>query len=380
MNLLESVREHGTHVQQTIVFFDIVDSTKMKEAESEPSWLSTLIWFYDVVTEVIREGGAGTVVKYDGDGVVAAYDEDNATDALLDAIRVQESIKKAVTERHVKVFCSIGIATGEVVEIETPGGQKDYVGTVVDRAARLCSVASAQAIFVDTATTASARMNRVTSEVGRALGRDIPEYQGPVEKATVKGFKAPIDFHELQWASQHFGLKAKVMTAAALTEGPAPSGGAFRRLPPPGKPRERCSGTVKFWNSDRGWGFFVGESGEEFYSNVRDFAGTPPKVEAGDAVFFVPADPMPGKARVATAVVTVGQTVYGQVVSLRPGFAFIRVADEHGNTQDIYTALDDAQDGLDYHMTVAVTIRAGTRGACGYDLRVIDRPAPAEAA
>src|SRR5438105_4186060 len=83
---------------------------------------------------------------------------------------------------------------------------------VVDTASRLCDVASPQAIFVDEDTVASAQMNRVSGNIGRGLDRTPSEYQGSLERTSLRGFPGPVGYYEIKWDQQLFGLKSRVMT------------------------------------------------------------------------------------------------------------------------------------------------------------------------
>jgi len=203
MRLADAFASEDSRVPGTFVFIDMVDSTGYKDA-GEAAWITTTAWMYDTITAAIEQGGAGTIVKYLGDGVMVAYGLDGATVALNDAIRVQEALEDGVEGRQVRVSCAIGIATGLAVRFETSAGHYDYLGPGIDRAARLCSVASAQAIFVDTDTTDSALLNKVTSKVGHVLRHQPSDYKGEIQKAQLKGFAAPVQYHEIKWSQQLF--------------------------------------------------------------------------------------------------------------------------------------------------------------------------------
>jgi class 3 adenylate cyclase len=211
--LSDTFRSPASRVERTIMFIDMVDSTSMKEKEAEATWLTTFGFFFDLITGVIEGNARGSIVKYLGDGIMAVYGEDHGSDAINDAVSIQKGIKDSVEARKVRVHCSIGISTGEVVEFKTPRDEPDYLGSVVDRAARLCAVASAQAIFVDTATATSTQMSKVKSPVGKVLRRTINEYQGAMGKTNLKGFTAPVEYQEILWDQQLFGLKPIVVTA-----------------------------------------------------------------------------------------------------------------------------------------------------------------------
>lgn len=347
MNLFENFRDPKLRVGKAVTFVDIVDSTGMKEREPEAGWLTTFGYVYDVIREVVARGEVGLLVKYTGDGALLAYNEDFATHAINDAIQIQQTIKDSVERRQVTVNVSIGIAIGEVVEFETSHGT-DYLGTVVDRAARLCSIASAGAIFVDTATTASAQMNRVHSTVGEALGRKTDEYQGPVERASVPGFLTPVEYHEIKWDQQLFGVKSKVVSAAVDSRPAAPTPIQPRPLSTTvsnnGAAGKRgVRGTVQMWDGEKGRGRIIGPEDEPFYIDSRFIVGDA-GLERDDIVYFAPAGPTePGRNRLATATVFMGQEVEAIVVGVREeGYGFLQVADARSHTQDIFFSMTEA--------------------------------------
>jgi class 3 adenylate cyclase/cold shock CspA family protein len=365
MRLFETFRDPKLRVNKAIVFIDIVDSTGMKEREAEAAWLTTCGYIYDVITDVVESGGAGEIVKYLGDGAMVAYGEDHAIIAINDAINVQQTIKNDVDRKSVNVHCSIGIAMGEVVDFETSRSERDYLGLVVDRAARLCSIASAGAVFVDTPTTASAQMNRVRSTIGVALGRKTDEYQGPVERANVPGFVSPVEYHEIKWDQQLFGVKSKVVTAAAESR-PALSSVSSNDTSKPAATlgRRGVRGTVNLWNKETGRGFVTSADGEEFYCDSRYIVGGD-ELQRDDIVYFCPQEGGgTGKRRVAGAAVYLNQEVDAIVTNVREeGYGFLQVRDQRGNPQDLFFSLNDAEDGLCRDEVVICVVGETGRGA-----------------
>jgi class 3 adenylate cyclase len=213
MSVLDAFQSPESRVERTIVFVDLVDSTGMKEREPESSWVPTIAWLYRAISDQVQRGGAGQIVKFLGDGVMIAY-VDGATQAINDAIGIQETIRDAVFERRVRLECACALASGEVVAFLDAQQNEDYLGLVVDRAARLCSIASAQAIFVDARTIASAQLNKVRSSVGVALRRSIEDYCGAGERAGLRGFVEPVRYHEIRWDQGLFGPKPHIAPVA----------------------------------------------------------------------------------------------------------------------------------------------------------------------
>jgi class 3 adenylate cyclase/cold shock CspA family protein len=373
LNITETLHSSDARVERSISFIDLVDSTGLKLNTPEASWLPHYGWFYEVCADRVAAGGAGTIVKLLGDGVMIAYSEDQATQAINDAIAIQEALEDGVEGQHVRLACSIGIATGEVVEFVWSGESADYLGTVVDRAARLSAAASAQAIFVDGATTASARMNRVHSRVGKALRRPIAEYQGETQKAQLKGFLSPVEYHELHWAQQLFGLKSQVLTATidsapATASQPAPSRNVVAITAPSRHADRGQRATVIQWQEEHDRGFVQTAAGERFYTDMRYVVGEEP-LEVGEVVYFVeqPA-PAPEKLRIAAAVIVVDEELTGLVVAALDGFGFLRVTDSRCINQDIYVANADVRDELIKGQRVRFIVGETARGARATDV------------
>jgi cold shock CspA family protein len=261
------------------------------------------------------------------------------------------------------------------VTFELPPGHNDYLGESIDKAARLCSAASPQAIFVDVATTASAQMNKVRSRVGEVLRRPIAEYQGDVQRASLTGFSAPVEYHEILWAQQLFGLKSKVLTATLdsvadrRADMPRPSG----QTPLRGERGRR--GVVTHLDTAKHHWFIKADDGEPFYTDAR-FVVSEDELQIGDVVYFLPRPSLvEGKARLAGAVVAVDQDVEGTVVSVLDGFAFVRIADSRGNMQDIFVSLGDCSFSVERHQHVEFTVGESDRGAKAEDLEpAVPRP------
>jgi class 3 adenylate cyclase/cold shock CspA family protein len=372
LNLIETLHSSEARVERSIAFVDLVDSTGLKMSTPEASWLPHYGWFYEVCADRVAAGGAGRVVKLLGDGVMLAYGEDQATQAINDSVAIQEALEDGVEGQHVRLACSIGIATGEVVEFTWSGSSADYLGTVVDRAARLSAAASAQAIFVDVATTASARMNRVRSRVGTALRRPIAEYQGEAQKAQLKGFSSPVEYHELYWAQQLFGLKSRVLTAT-IESGPAATSRPLAKPVAPMGAHTRHAergqrGTICQWNAERNFGFVQVASGERFYTDMQRVVGEDP-LQVDDVVYFVlqPA-PGPGKLSIAATVVVIDEELAGTAIAVLDGFGFVRVVDARGDSQDLFVSLADVQGELTRGQRVRFIVGETARGVRAQDV------------
>lgn len=364
---------------KVVMFADMANSTRMKSERAEIDWLGTLGVFLDIVTEAVEEQ-EGSIVKYLGDGALAVFGIDNAAGAINAAILTQERLDKVNREGHLRdCYCTIGIATGKVVEYDAPGGGFDYVGNTVDLAARLSSKASPNAIWSDASTTASANMAKVKSSLGHLLGRSPEQYLTPEQQINLKGFPVQIRYREVLWHDHEYGARNEAVTEIS-------SNRVMRETEtPPQKSNtgdERVTGTVASWRSEEGKGFIRSLEGEDFFTDRRYLATGTHDLEVGGTVSFVKRPPFaPGeRARpIAGCVIEESQTVHGAFKRLlkEREFGFLDTQDERGNHQDLFVFLGDRSDSYNEGDEVDVRIVKGRQGLKG-ELPAMLEEVPAE--
>ncbi|WP_328620345.1 adenylate/guanylate cyclase domain-containing protein [Streptomyces sp. NBC_00354] len=353
---------------RVILFADLSGSTEMKGKSGEVGWLPTIGKFLDITTEAVRAHG-GTVVKYLGDGTLAAFDGERAAEAIRAAIRIQEMLRSENSAGVLnECLATIGIATGRVVEYEAPGGGLDYSGSVVDLAARLCSAGAPQAIWVDSATVASANMSRVESQMGLVLEYSPDDYLSDEEKVDLKGFAKPIKYREVIWHRKAFGVKNTVLTEAinrAQTHAMVPPQPGPGVLPHP--PEETLDGVVVRWDSEQGRGFIgTTEHGDHYVD--RRFIVSEEDLTEGQNVRFVPLPPLkPGQRPVAGACVQEGQRIEGtfQRVLAHKGFAFVDATDTRGTRQSLFVFLGDGAAGHQTGEPATLRVSRNAKGIAG---------------
>lgn len=374
MKLSEAFSSRESRVDRVIVFVDMAESTAMKEREPEAAWLTTYGWYFDKITESIERNG-GQIVKYLGDGVMAVFTDEHAVEAINAAIQIQEAIAVDNARDSVACNCSVGIATGEVVQYDSAQGS-DYIGTVSDKAARLCSAASPKAIFVDRETISNAMMRRVRSRLGEAMvpQRTAREYQGESNKIALKGLSNAVEYHEILWDQQHYGVKSSAIPSEsrlAATQAPT---GAIGETKSNGSKRASVqhAGIVRRWDSEKKVGFIETSSNESYYFDGR-FAIQPEVLSLHDKVYFVPREPLqPGKKPVASAVLSVGQKASGRVKNIgEKGFGFLTVMDRLGNSQDLYIHLGNKNDNLERGAEVEFLVVENEVGVCARNATVL---------
>jgi class 3 adenylate cyclase len=380
LQLREAFAAEESRTSQTVCFIDQAGSTAMKEHQAEAVWLPSLGWLYDTVTAIATETAPDVVVKYLGDGIMLVYDSDVATKALNAAIRIQEAIKDASEGRNgtkgtIDFNCTVGIATGPVVAFTAPTGSPDFVGTVVDKARRLCDAATPKAILVDRATASAANMTRIECRVGFALGRPSELLQGDLQRAPLKGFDQPVEYYEILWDQQLYGLKSQAVTnstdrmQSANPQRPVPVGAARQAVAAQrGAREERRTAVVECWLEEKGFGFLEDpRTGEEFFfnKNMLVYPEDVAKVrEEGTQVVFTAQDaPGTGKKRSAGGVLVVGEYAEGVLVSLPEGknYGWLRLHDMLGNRHHLYLQVE-ASAGYKVGDTLSFRVAVNDKG------------------
>jgi|SRR5215470_2542638 len=360
--------------QRTVAVVDMINSTLMKEQQPQATWLNSLGWLYDMVTIVAMEAVPDVVIKYAGDRIMLVCDTDHATEMLNAVIRMQEEIETAGTGNDgakgvIDFTVSAGVSTGEVIAFTTPAGTPDFVGTVVDKAFRLCAAANAKAIFVDTQTLGAANAIRITARFGNAIGRQADEYAGEVQRAVLKGFSQPVPYHELMWGRQLYAVTSATMTASADRLRTAPTDpprlmAADSAATGPGK---RHHGEIVRWNPEKDFGFVRDVlTGEEFYlsSRLMVYRDDADKIAVGRRVAFVTVGVAQGKRlRQAGAMLLVDELAEGPLVSLPPNrnYGWIRVEDVPGNRHLVYVPANELH-GYRLGDVLSFTVHASDRG------------------
>lgn len=383
-SLKDAFGDPSSRVSVTSAFIDINGSTLMHQNEPEGSWVPQLGWFYEGVHELCVEAGFGIDEKYLGDGIMLTASSSHATEMVNLAIKVQEKIRKANRRSddggggQINFNVSIGIVTGVATQFRSPDGLTDYVGKTIDTARRLCDAATARAIFIDTATQVSSNGSLISSIMGRAHDRLPEEYFGELSSIPVKGLKNPVNYFEILWEGDRFGVKNEVASVTALRE--APLAGAVTATTSTalgtGK-TERLAGRVKTWDPDRGFGFITSEAGEDLYFNrnlmayEEDLDGLTPGARVG----FIALPPSQvGKSRQAAVILIDGSDASGYVqspASTERHYGWLVVEDSHRTRHFVYLPAHAAK-GLAKGDQVDFTVKVGTQGASATDVEKVE--------
>jgi class 3 adenylate cyclase/cold shock CspA family protein len=390
--LREAFAAEESRVEVTTIVIDMANATEAKVKQSEAAWLSMLGWFYDTATSIATRVVPNVVVKYIGDGLMLVCSSDEATQAIVATIMIQEAIRDANggpdgAKGTIDFNCYAAITTGKAVEFVTPSGSRDFVGSPVDKAHRLCGAANEKAILIDRATASAANMGKVTSHVGKVLKRTTEEYQGDLTRVMLKGFGQAVEYYEFLWDQQRFSVNAGTVTANTDrmrpmgAPGQSPDGTASTAR---NGREERRHGKVKCWFQDRGFGFVLDDqTGEEFHftGNALVYPEDLQGISDGDVqvAFVAQGAPAPGKRRRAGSILLIGHDAEGVLVSLPPArpYGWIRVQDALGSSHLVYLYVNDNPLGYKVGDLLSFRVAAGEKGTYAADVTRVDGEAAA---
>lgn len=179
--LVDAARDEGPALNQTeglasVLFTDLEGSTKLAATMGDQRW-SVLINDHFRVVEDIVKAHRGQFVKSLGDGTLSSFP--STQEALRAAIQIQDAVSTVTAEAHLGL--RIGIHTGEVVQ-----ARGDFFGTVVNKAARITTQATAGEILVSDTTRA---MVEKTREFRFSNTLTVP----------IRGLEGQHVIHRLEW-------------------------------------------------------------------------------------------------------------------------------------------------------------------------------------
>jgi class 3 adenylate cyclase len=156
---------------RTVLFTDIVDSTKLTQSLGDDAAMAFIQLHDEVVREALKACG-GREVKHTGDGIMGSFV--SAVSAARCALQIHRELARRDQEHGgIALKVRIGAAAGEPVE-----NHLDLFGSTVQLAARLCAHAQPDQSLV----------SNVVAElcIGKGLAfEDLGE-------VSLKGFDAPI--------------------------------------------------------------------------------------------------------------------------------------------------------------------------------------------
>lgn len=365
-----------------IAFYDQRGSTAAKTSKSEAQWITETAFVYDLIIHTAREQFPEVVWNVMGDGVVLFYPDPNAAvPAILTAIQVLEKMEQAARPisgggGSIDTQLSVGIGSGPMRWFQAPGGALNALGLVADRAARLCSLASPQALFIDASTPLAANFLQIESQYGRATGRTAEEYQGKEQKADLKGLQGSVSYYEVMWSKNLFGVKSEALSekVAEHNASSSTSGGPGRGRAVSTSSGEKLAGTIKSKRDT--FAFITAETGEDFFVapnlmvNSEDFE----TLKVGDRVAFVAAEASTtGKSRRAGAVMISGLFYEGRAASPMAGrtYGWVVTSDQLNNRRYVWASSAELAPYKPYAL-VSFKLAIGLHGASAVELADVD--------
>lgn len=168
--------ELDTSGSATVMFTDIVGSSALAEALGDARWSVIVSEHLDAVRRLLERHN-GRLVKTMGDGTMSIFQ--SAGHALNAASDIQKSMDGGRGEP--KLALRIGLNTGDII-----AAGDDFLGTVVNKAARIASITEPDGIRLSDAT--------------RAMVGNTKEYEfaSPIN-VTLKGLEGEHRLYQLNW-------------------------------------------------------------------------------------------------------------------------------------------------------------------------------------
>jgi len=189
----ESVSQHADTLQ-VIAFFDLSGSTRAKLSQGNAAASRAALEFTSLAGSISARLG-GRVVKTLGDGALATFSDP------LAACRAALSLRYA-THELLELEMTAGLTTGRPLRIAFAGDRDDVLGDVVDRAARIQSLALPGQVLID-----STLYNNIRADIAAQPGWRV---DSDPRRTHAKGI-GPIDLYEL-CLEAHWRLKQELAT------------------------------------------------------------------------------------------------------------------------------------------------------------------------
>ena len=177
-------RAHSAERRQlTVLFSDLIDSTRLASELDPEDWDDVLRAYRRRCVETIEAAG-GFVAEIQGDGVVGYFgyqhaSESDAERAIRAGLALCEVIPTGPTVLGASLGVRVGIATGLVVAdnagLATAGREHGAVGQTMNLAARLQSLAAANAVIIADTTKRLAGGRFAWQDLGRAVLKGFAE-------------------------------------------------------------------------------------------------------------------------------------------------------------------------------------------------------------
>lgn len=174
----------GEYRDLTFLFSDIRGFTSMSVDKKPDEVVGIINYYLDLQSQIIKSFG-GDIDKFVGDEIMASFSGEYGVDCAIECgIAIQSAIVEANAVRKTRdhTICNVGIGInyGEVIVGNIGSHDRmDFtsIGSAVNLASRLCSIAEAGQILIEVQTSEMATTPHVVT---------------PVYEINVKGFNRPV--------------------------------------------------------------------------------------------------------------------------------------------------------------------------------------------
>jgi class 3 adenylate cyclase len=194
--LREELEAHKTRLG--ILFVDMVGSSQLKHPLSQAEWLPVVAWFFTVVADIVRAEG-GEIVKYIGDEVMAIFSD---RDAKVQSVQMEGciwNIEKRLQQSEPQLVAKYAMDFGAAAHIHFAGFPQDYLGTVVDRCARISKFAKQGTAVASLAYVRESKNPRSWRLIGKVPLKGFPDKEAVYQ---LDALGDPISSEELLFASR----------------------------------------------------------------------------------------------------------------------------------------------------------------------------------
>lgn len=144
--LADFQRKHRVALM-TILFTDIVGSTKLKQEMGDREAVRMIQWHHGIVRTLLKSIPGGEEINTQGDSFFLVFVK--PSDAVKFALLLQSQLRAAVAKGGYPLYDRVGVHVGEVFVEEVAGaGMNDLYGIQVDTSARVMSLAEADQILM----------------------------------------------------------------------------------------------------------------------------------------------------------------------------------------------------------------------------------------
>jgi len=181
-----------------ILFVDLVGSTELKHQTTQDEWLPVVARFLFTVSNEITKNG-GVVVKYIGDEVMAVFPSGSPGVVSINMEASLWNIQEQLASFIPASYAKYSFDYGEAAEISFEGFPEDYLGSAIDRCARIAKIAKRGNALASESYVSQSKNPKSWRRIGSIELRGFPIKQ-PIYQ--LEGAGESITNEELSYASK----------------------------------------------------------------------------------------------------------------------------------------------------------------------------------